>query len=57
MSDFQSWWYLNFDGEDALHFELWKTDINGLTKLIWADWRDAYEMPEASIIPFLKNDD
>ena len=57
MRDFQSWWYISFDGEDALFFELYKTDINGTTKLIWADWRDAYEMSEASIIPFLKNAD
>lgn len=44
MSDFQSWWYLNFDGQDGLYFELWKTDFKGRQNLIWADYREEYKM-------------
>jgi hypothetical protein len=44
LSNFESWWYLNFDDQHELYFELWKTDRQGSQSLIWADYRDVYEM-------------
>ena len=53
MEVIQDWWFYAFDPRGYPLFELWTTDRWGNNRnMIWADWRDAYDLESSKFIAY-----